>query len=269
MPTVSVICTVKNAQHVISDTIESILKQTYQDWEMIIVDDGSQDQTPAILTAYSQNDKRIKVITTKGIGRGKALNLAIQNSKGKFIANIDADDPSHPDRLKIQVKALNEFREYFMVATDWVLIKGNDRPEWETISKEEINVINITRQLLYRNPINHSSVMFRAEQIKKIGGYDINRSSQFDYDLWVRAVEAKFLLGKIPLKLASKRIHADQSFENKRRIKYLISSHKVQYRAIKMLNGNITHYILFIVRFFYGLLPRFIRSIITHFLSKK
>lgn len=270
IPTVSVICTVKNGQHVISDTIESILNQTYQDWEMIIVDDGSHDQTPEILTTYSQRDHRIKVIITNGIGRGKALNLAIQNSKGKFIANIDADDPCHPERLNIQVRALSNFPAYALVATDVIIISGNEKPIWENVvNMDKIKVIDITNRLCIQNPINHSSVMMRALQLKKLGCYDINRNSQFDYDLWVRMAESGYRLGKIPIVLSSKRIHANQSFENKKRIRYLISSLKVQHRAIKVLNGNWKHRAILIIRFVYGLLPIWFRKKVYNCLSKK
>ena len=99
MSETSVICTVKNGAQTIASVIESIQAQTLKQWEFVIVDDGSTDETREIVGKYASADNRIKLIQTPGIGRGRALNLAIAQSNSECIANIDADDPSHQNQV--------------------------------------------------------------------------------------------------------------------------------------------------------------------------
>lgn len=257
MPRVSVICTVKNGADFIGQTINSVIEQSFKDWEMILVDDGSSDNTVNIIEELIETDKRIKLITTSGIGRGNALNLAIDSSNGKYIANIDADDPSHPNRLEIQVNVLDNHKDYGVIATDVVTISGEGVPEWnEDYQRNNIPIEDVTDLFLVRNPISHSSVIMRKSDLIELGKYDLSRNSQYDYELWVRYITNSFLIGKIPLELSSKRIHKSQSFENKKRIKYIIGSCKIQYKAIKNQRKNSFYYILPIFNFFYGLLPQ-------------
>src|SRR5690625_519263 len=102
MPDISIICTVKNGEKTIKETLKSVIDQTLKNWEFIIVDDGSEDNTLNILKTIEKTDARFKIVKTSGIGRGKALNLALHYSKGKYVANIDADDLMHPQKLSIQ-----------------------------------------------------------------------------------------------------------------------------------------------------------------------
>src|SRR5699024_5738845 len=99
---ISIICTVRNGEKTISKTIDSILEQSYENWEFIIVDDGSTDKTIDILNEYKIKDKRIRVVSTGIIGRGKALNKAVSKANGNYLCNIDADDLMHPEKLSIQ-----------------------------------------------------------------------------------------------------------------------------------------------------------------------
>ncbi|OQO98969.1 glycosyltransferase [Geobacillus sp. 44B] len=259
MSEVSIICTVKNGEKTIKSTIESILRQSFTDWELVIVDDGSTDNTNDIIKSFTEKDSRIKLITTKGVGRGKALNLAINNSKGKYIANIDADDPSHPDRIQIQLKYFYKHPDLTLLATDYTFIYDNEDPIW-TEEKDEVPLQLINQNLIYQNPINHSSVMMKREDLLSVGMYNVNLSSQLDYDLWIRFAEKGYKLGYIPAKLSSKRIHSNQSFENKYRFRYLRNSFVVQKRAIRVLNGSFKAIIIMYLRFLYGLLvPQKIR----------
>lgn len=271
-PKVSVICTVKNGEGFISQTIESILNQTLHNWEFIVVDDGSTDNTPKIIVEYSKFDERIKFISTKGVGRAKALNIAINNAKGEYIANIDADDPSHPMRLEIEAMLLDKYREYVLLAADSVIIKGNtsyNEINWNNeIMTKDIIIKDITCNLVKNNPISHSSVMIRREILLKVNGYNENIESNFDYELWVRLALKDYRLGMLPIKLSSKRIHRNQSFENKNRINYLKSTFRVQKGAIKKLNASKLYYIYLYLKFIYGLLPQSLRMTLRKFLSK-
>lgn len=259
MPEVSVICTVKNGEKHIRETIESIINQTFTYWEFIIVDDGSTDSTSIILSEYAQKDSRINFIPTNGIGRGKALNLAIQNSKGNLVSNIDADDPSHPNRLEIQSKLIQTTNIYDLLSGSSIIIKGNESPKWNKVDKKQmyegITIKDVTNILPYRNPINHSSVMVKKTALKNVGGYKENIESQFDYDLWVRLAAEGYRLGKVNYPLACKRIHSEQSFETKKRLKYLWNSMRIQKKAIRELDSSPLAYFVLGGRFLFGCLP--------------
>lgn len=269
MPEISVICTVKNGGQVLKETVESILAQTYSDWEFIIVDDGSTDDSLKILTDIAAKDSRIKIVNTPGIGRAKALNLAIKQSQGKYIANIDADDPSHPQRLAIQKLIFDRNQEISLLATDTFILKNIDKINWEVlnIEFERIHLQNVTNRLVYGNPIAHSSVMILREAMEVAGCYNENRVSQFDYDLWFRLAAKGYKLFKVSLPLASKRIHTAQWFENKSRLKYLKGSLEIQVRAIKKFDNNYKAWFSLVGRFIWGLLPQNIRITVRKWLA--
>jgi glycosyltransferase involved in cell wall biosynthesis len=260
VPEVSVICTVKNGEKTIKTTIESILQQSFTDWEFVMVDDGSTDSTARIIRDFMQKDGRIKLVTTKGVGRGTALNLAIGHSTGRYIANIDADDPSHPDRIKQQLHCFYRNPNLTLLSTGVVFLYDDQEPIWLKEEERETPLQLINDILIYRNPISHSSVMVKREDLLDVGMYNEHLSSQLDYDLWVRLATRGYKLGYIPNKLASKRIHSNQSFENKKRLKYLKSSLAIQKKAIRSLNGSFKATLIMYLRFFYGaLVPQRIR----------
>lgn len=101
-PDVSIIMAVFNGEEFIEDSIKSVLKQTFKNFEFIIVDDGSIDNSLKIIKSYQAIDSRIKIITQKNNGLAKSLNVGIKNSKGKYIARIDADDLCYECRLEKQ-----------------------------------------------------------------------------------------------------------------------------------------------------------------------
>ena len=103
---VSVICTAKDASSTIERTIRSILAQDSQNCEMIIVDNGSIDDTVSIINAFTKADPGIRLIATGGIGRGRALNVALTEAEADLVCNIDADDESHPSRLRYQLEVM-------------------------------------------------------------------------------------------------------------------------------------------------------------------
>ena len=105
-PKITVITTFFNSQETIAGNIESILNQSLDDFEFVLVDDGSTDKTINVIKSF--RDNRIKIIQSAHIGRAKALNLGLTNAKGKYIAILDADDESLPQRLSTQSYALQE-----------------------------------------------------------------------------------------------------------------------------------------------------------------
>ncbi|WP_404445984.1 glycosyltransferase [Sutcliffiella horikoshii] len=264
---ISIICTVKNGENTISNTIESVINQTFTNWELVIVDDGSNDGTVSILNRYKDRDNRVKLVLTDAIGRGKALNLAIENASGKYICNLDADDLMHPQKLSIQYKIITENPNYFLISTNSEIIHGNGTPLWKEYSKDSSFLKRINHSILIGNQINHSSVIMNKVLLQELGGYDEGRSTQFDYELWLRAFINNKEMGIINNVLTAKRIHNSQSFENKRRIKYLYNSMILQIRSISLYKKQLLLIVIPPIRFILGLLPFKFRRLINIIIS--
>lgn len=262
---VSVYCTVKNAEETIVETIDSVINQTYKYLEFVIVDDGSTDNTINIIKDHIYKDNRIKLIETEGIGRGKALNLAVENCKSNIIANIDADDIMHPEKIKIQYKVFKSYEGLFLLSTNFIVIKENVPEQWPEIQFENTHVIDITNKNIKKNQVNHSSVMLNRSLLKEIGGYQNYRKSQYDYELWLRAGLKGHKFLKINQQLVGKRIHKNQSFESKR-IGQLWRSVKLQSNYI-IKSRKIILLVYPIARMLLGLLPFKLRRKINSYLN--
>ncbi|WP_391207673.1 glycosyltransferase family 2 protein [Psychrobacillus sp. L4] len=256
---ISVICTVKNAEQTISETIDSVINQTYENWEMIIVDDGSTDKTKYILEEYSRLDKRIKPHFSPGPGRGKALNKAIELSSGYYVANLDADDVFHPQKLEIQINTFNSDKSLFIVATKSIIIYNNDKAAWKKVKSDHHNFHIIGNEILKKNVLNHSSTMMIKSKLDGIGRYNQGRQSQLDYELWLRAHNKSLIIMRLDIALTAKRIHSNQSFENKKRIKYLFNSSTLQLKYI-LLQKKYHLILLLPIRITLGLLPFHLRQ---------
>jgi teichuronic acid biosynthesis glycosyltransferase TuaG len=256
----SVICTAKNAAATIERTIRSILAQDFQNWEMIIVDDGSTDDTVSIVNAFTQADPRIRLVATGGIGRGRALNRALSEAKADLIANIDADDESHPSRLRCQLKAMEQHPQFTVISTEWIEIRGGARPDWPKIDGDvSFQVADVTKSVASYNPICHSSVIMRNSDIARLGGYDEVRRLVIDYDLWVRCAVAGLRLGQMRVPLVAHRIHPDQFYRTSGRLRYLFEGARVQLRAIRALGGARVYLPLMILRLLWGVMPLRVR----------
>lgn len=259
---ITVICSVKNGENTISDTIESIISQTKTNWEFIIVDDGSTDNTVKVINYYVNKDPRIKLLDFGNIGRGHALNMAVKTGMGKYIANIDADDPSHPQRLEIQYELMEKNSNFSVLSTNYLLISDKEKPLWSPIVSRKAKVKDITDKVFIRNPVIHSSVMVRREILIDVGLYSESRKSLYDYELWLRIVGGSYKIGYIDEKLSSKRFHENQSYENKNRINYLKDIFFLQKNAIKNSKTKKIKYLGIYLKLLYGLIPQRIRKIV-------
>ena len=256
---VSVVCTARNAAPTIARSIASVRAQDMADWEMVVVDDGSSDATAAIVAAQADADPRIRLVRTEGVGRGRALNLALAQARFPLVANLDADDDCHPSRLARQRAAMAAHPGFALLCTDYLIVHDDEPCVWEPLPARSPPPREITRRLVRHNPVIHSSVMLRAEALRAVGGYREDLRTHFDYDLWIRLAAAGQRLGRLDLPLASKRLHAGQSFERRRRIAYLANSAGMQLRAIRTLGGW-GHLPLVAARFAWGLVPDRLRG---------
>lgn len=192
---VSVILPVRNEGSYIGKTIESILGQTLQDFEIIIINDASIDDTYDIISKYALRDKRIIIINSdKKLGISGALNKGIAISKGEYIARVDAGDLCLPCRFEDQLRYLNENPDISILGAWAYLIDENEKiiGEWKFPAR-------INNVLLYGvGGIIHPSVIIRKYVFDKLGGYDIKYTVAQDFDLWARAMKNGFNIGNIP-----------------------------------------------------------------------
>jgi glycosyltransferase involved in cell wall biosynthesis len=184
-PKVTVLMSVYNGEKYLQEAVESILKQTFRDFEFIIINDGSTDNSSAILTHYEQIDGRIRVCNQENRGLIASLNRGCQLAKGKYIARMDADDLSLPERLARQVDYLETHPDVGVLGTwvEWIDENGI------SISKvrEPTMPNTISWTLPTRNCLSHASVTMRRDVIEQVGFYNPEALHAEDYDLWTRA----------------------------------------------------------------------------------
>jgi glycosyltransferase involved in cell wall biosynthesis len=185
LPVVSVVMCVYNDERNVGKSIESILKQTFTDFEFIVVNDGSTDKTSEILNQYAEKDPRIKVFHKSNSGAAASANYGISKAQGKYIARIDSDDISYPHRLQTEVDLLNKNPNLALVGGGCHMIDQSDN----IMGVRNIKVKNEARTLLFRNIFQQSDVMFRKSVFENLGGYREKFKNGEDYDLWLRISE--------------------------------------------------------------------------------
>ena len=182
MPKVSVIIPVYNGEQYLAEAIDSVLEQTYPDLEIIVVDDGSTDQSAEIVKSYGN---RTRYIYKENGGTASAMNLGCARAKGTFIAWLSADDAFLPNKISKQVEILDNNPKVGLVHTDFYLVNEND----EII--RPCRTVNPGRDCFLQRWINGvfinaSSVLFRREILRRAGIFDENISRVADADMWAR-----------------------------------------------------------------------------------
>jgi glycosyltransferase involved in cell wall biosynthesis len=183
-PKVTVLMSVYNGEKYLREAIDSILNQTFMDFEFLIINDGSTDSTVEILQSY--DDPRIKIINNvENIGLTKSLNKGLRIARGTYIARMDCDDISLPERLEKQINYLNAHPEVGVLGTAYRLIDANGHDL--EIMRMPINDLQIRWTSLFDNPFAHPTVMIRKNfMIKNKLNYDEAFLLSEDYDLWTR-----------------------------------------------------------------------------------
>ena len=186
----SVILPVYNGAKFLKQSIESILNQSFKDFEFIIIDDGSKDNSLEIIKSYAKNNKKIKlIIHKKNQGLVKTLNEGIQKSKSDLIIRMDQDDESLPNRIKTQCEFMDKNPD-ITIAGSFVYHMGAT-PKDDRLIILPTDPAEIKHKLLLdgNNPIYHPSVIMRKQKILKLGGYRSEFKNCEDYDLWIRAAK--------------------------------------------------------------------------------
>ena len=196
MPKISVIMSVRNGEADLPKSIDSILSQTFEDFEFIICNDGSTDGTEQVLEYYQQRDSRIVIIKNdQSKGLAYSLNKCIDSAKCDILARQDADDMSEPNRFEKQYSFVCEHPEYAIVGTSWYNVYSDGR-KVEVLVKTEPTALDQVKGGLYMHP----SWMMRKEAINKVGRYTVNKYTirSQDYHLVMKLLASGMKIYNMP-----------------------------------------------------------------------
>lgn len=185
-PKVSVLIATYNRAQFLSRAIKSVLGQTYKDWELIIADDGSTDETEKVVREFGKKKPRIVYLKAPHFGRiAKISNFGLKQARGKYVAILDDDDWWIDSRkLEKQVKFLDENKEYVGCGGGFIVVDESGREKLRT-SKPEKNE-DIKKNALVANPIANATTLFQLETAEKVGFYDETMLQFADWDFWLK-----------------------------------------------------------------------------------
>lgn len=204
-PLVSVLLPVHNGMPFLQESVESIRSQTFAQFELIVLDDGSTDQSPRYLASVT--DPRLRVERLEKGGLVAALNHGLRTSRANLVARIDADDVAYPERLRLQYEYLEKNRDCVALGTQCRRIDASGNPAFEgRYARFPISTSAIRWEGLFRSPILHPSSMFRRDAVLEFGGYRSEFDVSEDYDLWTR-LTARGRLANLAETLLHYRVH--------------------------------------------------------------
>jgi glycosyltransferase involved in cell wall biosynthesis len=233
-PRVSVLMTIYNAEHYLQSAIDSLVNQSYGNWELIVIENGSSDNSLAILSSYS--DSRIRVcVLDSNIGRTKALRLAFEKATGEYIAVLDADDVSYPERFSSQLSFLDSNPHVALVATwgEYINAVGKKTGSFKPSSAAK----DLIESLAWTNPIAHSSVMYRKLIAQELGGYPLTFVWGQDLGLFL-AIASRYPIAMIDRVLCQIRIQQN-SMTLDRENMFLVAKERLD---LLMLSGRIMNF---------------------------
>lgn len=204
MPIISVAMPVYNGERYLAEAIDSILTQTFTDFELIIIDDGSTDNSLQVLREYEKRDARIRLIARENRNLATTLNDIIDLARGKWIARMDQDDVALPHRFKTQLDWLDKTRTD--ICGSWVQLFGVKK---NLILMHSQTDAAIKMEILFTTPFAHPSVMMKTHLVKKLR-YDKIWEKCEDYDLWERAARAGWKMTNVQEVLLLYRQHREQ-----------------------------------------------------------
>ena len=252
MAKISVLMGIYNCAATLPEAIDCILAQTVTDWELILCDDGSVDDTYTVAECYREKypDKIVLLKNEKNMGLNYTLNRCLSAAKGEFVARMDGDDLCDPDRFEKELQALKEHPEMAVVSTamtyfdesgTWGSCRVNPRPQ--------------SKDFVYGTPFCHAPCMARRSVICAIGGYtdDPKYLRVEDYDLWVKLYAA----GYRGMNLEEQLYHMrdDRNAFSRRKFRYRINEARVICKAVRLLKLPVWNYVRAIKPILVGLLP--------------
>lgn len=250
---ISILMGLYNAEKTIDESIKSILNQTYKNWELIICDDGSTDNGVDIVKEYLSKDNRIVLIrNNKNMGLNYTLNHCLKYATGEYIARMDADDISLPQRLQKEIETIKKENveivstamEFFDEGGTWGINKVIDRPT--------------KKDFIYGTPFCHAPCLVKKTAILSVGGYTVKKRllRVEDYHLWYKM----YLRGYKGVNISEPlyKMRDDRNASNRRKLKYRFNESYVRYLIWKDFNYGIKDFILIFRPILVGLLPNLI-----------
>lgn len=227
---VSVVMPIYNAQRYLTQAIESILSQSLENFEFILVNDASTDKTLQIINKFKKKDNRIKIINNKkNLQMAKSLNLAIDQTKSDLIARMDQDDIAFPNRLEVQYAFMQSHPKVAIVGNDITVIDENGKI---TGKRTYPTTSEGLKKILFRySAFAHPTVMFRKPAFQKVGGYNPEKHPCEDIDLWFR-LGKRYEFGSIPTFLLKYRVSLNSGSHHNLKKTEIIGL-KIKLEAIK------------------------------------
>ena len=246
-----------NCAPTLKEAVASIQAQTYSNWELILCDDGSSDDTYAIAKELAEQDNRILLLKNdRNLGLNKTLNRCFRASSGAFIARMDGDDLSVPERFEKQVAFLMEHPEFGLVSSPMILF--DETGDWGRTTSPEYPT---AAQVVSGTPICHAPVMMRRECLEAVNGYteDPHMLRVEDVNLWIKLYAAGFRAYNLQEPLYKMR--NDQDALNRRKYRYRINSTYTRLQGCRLLSLGLTSYLNAFKPMFYGLVPARLRAL--------
>lgn len=235
---VSIIMPAYNAENFISESIESVIGQTYANWELIIVDDGSTDNTRNVVHSYINQDSRIHYFFQENARQAKARNTGIKNSKGDIIAFLDADDLWLPQKLELSLKEFYNGEQDVLFTDAYIFNNSTQLSHYENLPN--INIVAKTyhgdeglNAFLYENRIPILTVIATRESILNVNCFrEENKGGTEDYELWLNLLANNHIIRGTDLKLSLYRIHSNST----------TATNNMDINVIKMFSRFFTKY---------------------------
>lgn len=231
--TVTVLMTVYNAEKFLKSAVDSILNQTYQDFEFLIINDASNDNSLNVLKTF--HDERIHVINNPyNIGQTRSLNVGLEKAKGCFIARMDADDKGRPNWLEVMVRNMEQCPEAVVISPRACRMNMYERPMRLLNTPQDQNKILL--KSLFSSPINHVGCMYHKDAILKVGGYQETYKIAADYALWCTLLRQGSMLKNIKPVLVDIRTHTKS-------MSMIEANKRVADEMISIYGENLPHWI--------------------------
>lgn len=255
MAKISVIMGIFNCASTLSESIECILKQTYDDWELIMCDDGSTDDTVRIAQEFTKiyPDKIILLKNENNLGLNKTLNKCLSVANGKYIARMDGDDLCDPQRFEKEIHVLENESDISIVSTD--IVHFDETGNWGRVSH---NIYPDRSDFLHGTPFCHAPCMVKREAYLKVSGYTESKKliRVEDYHLWIKLYAAGYKGKNINEPLYMMR--DDRNAASRRKFKYRLNEAYVRALAVKKLKLPVYGYLYTVKPILVGLLPSFL-----------
>jgi len=213
-PLISVIVSAYNVEPFLAETLASVQRQTYREFEVIVVDDGSTDRTSEIARQFVEKDARFILLRQKNAGTAAARNAALKQARGEWIAFLDADDVWLPEKLAAQLNLLKQKPRANLLFTDYFLWDGQNDFGRRYSDPDKFPDGDVGRRLIFFNLFCISTVIIKREMLDTVGWFDVELLMAEDWDLWLRIAERGLCAKGVRQPMARYRIWPGQISHN-------------------------------------------------------